>query len=167
MSFKIVLKIFRLFETNSPFKFKKSAELLGISESTPYIINKISNYLFGTQIGNNLREEKFFDINLDYQYYYADFYKIGIDLNKENIDWWAFNSILNSILLDEFSTMHKIISYRTYEKPSKNIKVQEEKEHKFRMKMKRKYALPNVQSSNNALQKLWSYVEKKVGEKKE
>lgn len=62
--------------------------------------------------------------------------------------------------------MHKIISYRSYEKPSKNPKVQEEKEHKFRMKMKRKYALPNTKISESALGKLWNYIEKKAGENK-
>lgn len=130
------------------------------------MINEIANYLFGKQIGNSRKTEKAFDINLDYKYYYADFYKIGIDLNKMDIDWWSFNSLLESIMLDENSTMHKIISYRSYEKPSKNIKVQEEKEHKFKMQLKRKYALPNMSDSENALEKLWSYVEKKAGENK-
>ena len=83
-----------------------------------------------------------------------------------DIDWWSFNSLLESIMIDENSTMHKIISYRSYEKPSKNIKVQEEKEHKFKMQLKRKYALPNMSDSENALEKLWSYVEKKAGENK-
>lgn len=108
-----------------------------------------------------------FDINLDYKYYYSDFYRIGIDLNKTNIDWWVFNALLESIILDENSTMYKIISYRSYERPSKNSRIQEEKEHKFRMSMKRKYALPNEKNSNIALEKLWNYVEKKAGENKE
>ena len=155
-----------MFEIDSPFKIEKSAEILGIASSNTYIINEIANYLFGKQIGNSRKTEKLFDINLDYKYYYADFYKIGIDLNKTNIDWWSFNSLLESIMLDENSTMYKVISYRIYEKPSKNIKIQEEKEHKFRMSMKRKYALPNKIKPDKALEKLWSYVEKKVGEKK-
>ena len=28
-----------------------------------------------------------FDVYLDYRYYYYDFYKLGIDLNKDDIDW--------------------------------------------------------------------------------
>ena len=131
------------------------------------MINEIANYLFGKQIGNSRKTEKAFDINLDYKYYYADFYKLGIDLNKTDIDWWTFNSLLESIIIDENSTMYKVISYRTYEKPSKNIKVQEEKEHRFRMSMKRKYALPNEKKLDIALEKLWNYVEKKAGENKE
>ena len=130
------------------------------------MINEIANYLFGKQKGNSHKKEKVFDVNLDYKYYYADFYKLGIDLNKMDIDWWSFNSLLESIMIDENSTMHKIISYRSYEKPSKNVKVQEEKEHKFKMQLKRKYALPNMSDSENALEKLWSYVEKKAGENK-
>ena len=59
------------------------------------------------------------------------------------------------------------MSYRLYEKPSKNIKQQEAEEHKFRMKMKRKYALPLQVNSEKALEKLWGYVEKKAGESKE
>ncbi len=131
------------------------------------MINEIANYLFGKKKGNSHKKEKVFDVNLDYKYYYADFYKLGIDLNKADIDWWTFNSLLESIIIDENSTMYKVISYRTYEKPSKNIKVQEEKEHKFRMSMKRKYALPNRITPDKALEKLWNYVEKKAGENKE
>ena len=37
----------------------------------------------------------------------------------------------------------------------------------FMMQMKKKYALPNSQNNDNSLEKMWSYVEKKVGENKE
>lgn len=155
-----------MFEIDSPFKIEKTSEILGIDNSNAYVINEIANYLFGKAKSNSKSTEKVFDINLDYKYYYADFYKLGIDLNNFEIDWWSFNSLLESIILDEHSTMYKIISYRTYEKPSKNIKLQEEKEHKFRMSMKRKYALPAKISTDKALERLWNYVEKKAGENK-
>lgn len=131
-------------------------------------MNEISKYIFGKHNSNLVKvKEKNFDINLDYQYYFPDFLKYGINLNKQDIDWWEFQKILNGIMLDKNSTISTIISFRTYEKPPKNIKTQEEKEHKFRMEMKRKYALPNPQKIENGFDKMWNYVEKKVGENKE
>ena len=59
-----------------------------------------------------------------------------------------------------------MLAYRLYEKTKKNIKTQEEREHRFRMQMKRKYALPNKQKVENGLEKLFNYVEKKAGENK-
>ena len=52
-------------------------------------------------------------------------------------------------------------------KPPKNPKQQELNEHKFRMKMKAKYTLPIEEASNDALGKLWTYLEKKAGGSKE
>lgn len=60
-----------------------------------------------------------------------------------------------------------MMSFRLYKKPPKSSKTQEENEHKYRMQMKKKYALPNPQNNDNSLEKMWSYVEKKVGENKE
>lgn len=159
------MKIFKLFKDGSPFKIRKSLELLGLNSNNAFLLNKISIYLFGNHgksiTGNG---SKNFDINLDYEYYYPDFLKYGIDLNTDYIDWWKFNKVLSSILLDKNSNMYQIMSFRLYEKPSKNIKVQEDKEHRARMKLKQKYALK--QDSQNGLEKLWNYVEKKAGENK-
>ena len=160
------MKIFKLFKDNSPFKIKKSLELLGLNSNSSFLLNKISIYLFGKQ-GNKTasNKEKNFDINLDYEYYYPDFLKYGIDLNTDFVDWWKFNKVLNSILLDKNSNMYQIISFRCYEKPPKNPKAQEDKEHRFRMKLKQKYALK--QDPQLGLEKLWGYLETKVGENKE
>ena len=70
-------------------------------------------------------------------------------------------------MLDKHSTISTVIGYRTYEKPPENPKTSEEREHKWRMEMKRKYALPNPSMVENGLEKLWNYTEKKVGEVKE
>lgn len=115
----------------------------------------------------NVGKENNFDICLDYENYFYDFYKIGIDLTKDKLNWWKFLHILKGILLDDSSSMSKIISFRTYEKPSSNPKINEEKEHNFRMKMKRIYSLPYKNKTDNGFEKLWNYVEKKAGEKKE
>lgn len=140
--------------------------MLGLNSNSSFLLNKISIYLFGKHgKGISGNASKNFDINLDYEYYYPDFLKYGIDLNTDFIDWWKFNKVLSSILLDKNSNMYQIMSFRLYEKPSKNIKVQEEKEHKAKMKLKQQYALK--QESQKGLEQLWSYVEKKAGENKE
>lgn len=167
VTFKNIMKIFKLFEENNPFKVKKSLELLGIEDvSNPdKVLNDISHYLFGkhSKSGINLAKRNF-DLNLDYKYYFVDFLRLGINLNSDDISWWEFKSILDAIFLDDKSTISKVITYRTYEKPSKSPKIQQEKEHRFYMEMKRKYSLPNMCNTENGFEKLWNYVEKKVGE---
>lgn len=148
---------------------KESCKLLGLdglsSNESEFILNEITKYVFDTK-GNN-SGKKTFDLNLDYKYYFVDFLRLGINLNKDEISWWEFDSILEGLFLDENSTLSKMMSYRLYEKPPNNPKKQEQMEHQFRMKMKAKYALPNEDNSNKALGKLWNYLEKKAGESKE
>lgn len=160
--------MFKLFEEDNPYKVEKSLELLGIKDVPNQIIvlNEISNYLFDTKNDKGRKSEKTFDLNYDYRYYYVDFRRFGINLNKEDINWWEFNVLLEGIMLDEHSTMSKIMEYRTYKKPSKSTKTQESERHKFMMNMKRKYSLPIIQNSNG-FNKLWNYLEQKVGENKE
>lgn len=158
-----------MFEEDNPYKIKKSLELLGI-ENIPnesFVLNEISKYIFGkkmTSVSKTL--ERVFDINLDYKYYFSDFLKYGINLNKDEIDWWEFNTILNAILLDENSAMSTVIGYRTYKKPPENPKTQASERHRAYMNLKRKYALPNNTNTGKGLEKLWGYLEKKVGDNK-
>ena len=156
----------RLFEKNDPFKITKSLDLLGLKDITDnkaLILNEISNYLFkNSNTYNSGNGTRVFDLVLDYQYYFVDFLKFNINLNKQDIDWWEFDKILGGIMLDDNSTISTVIGYRTYEKPPKNIKIQEEREHKFRMQMKRKYSLPNKHNVENCLEKLFNYVENKA-----
>lgn len=131
-------------------------------------MNEISKYIFGiSKAINTISKERYFDINYDYENYFPDFLKYNINLNKDDIDWWEFNSILNAILKDDNSNMAIIIKYRTYEKPSSSAKTQEQKQHRFNLEMKRKFALPNMKNLENGFQKLWDYTEKKVGDTKE
>ena len=113
------------------------------------------------------QNETYFDINLDYEHYFPDFLKYKINLNKDDIDWWEFDKILKAIILDKNSNMHQIIEFRSYEKPPKTIKAQQEKEHRFRMQKKREYSLPNLNFRENGISKLWNYLEKKAGENSE
>ena len=131
-----------------------------------YILDKISQYIFEpAKKGTGGKNRKNFDINYDYKYYFPDFLKYGINLNKQDIDWWEFNQILDAIILDENSNMYKIMEYRNYEKPTKNEKTRENLKHQQMMKLKQKYSLP--EKSEYGIEKLWDYLEKKVGEGKE
>ena len=140
VTFKNVLRIFNLFETENPQRIKKSLQILGIENinNEAYILDEITKYLF--------------DVN-------------GINLNKDDIDWWEFTKILDAILLDENSNMHKVMEYRNYEKPIKSQKARENIKHQQMIKLKNKYALP--QRNEIGIEKLWGYLEKKVGEGKE
>lgn len=164
-----MLKIFELMKNGTVEDVKECCYLLGINDLTDeecqYVLNEITKYVFDMK--EQTSGECTFDLNLDYKYYFVDFLRLGINLNKQDISWWEFDSILEAIFLDDKSILSKVMSYRLYEKPSKNIKHQEAEEHKFRMKMKRKYALPLQVNSDKALEKLWGYVEKKAGESKE
>lgn len=166
------MKIFKLMKNNNPENIKKSVELLGISdlsfEDQTIVLDEITKYVFDINQRHS-NGEKTFDFELDYKYYFVDFLNFGngINLNKDEISWWEFDAILEGIFLNKHSILSTVLDYRLYEKPSKNPKVQEEKEHKFRMKMKRKYSLPIKTNVDVGLEKLWNYVEKKVGENKE
>lgn len=148
------------------FKVKKGLEILGFNECVSFetkgfILNEISNYIFDTSKSTKLNK-KTFDFELDFKYYYYDFIKIGIDLLKDNISWWQFDSMLEDIFLMEHSAIGKVIEYRCYEKPTKNAKQAEQKENRFYMDMKRKYALYDPKSIEEGLNKLWLYAESKV-----
>lgn len=111
--------------------------------------------------------EKTFDLEQDYKYYYCDFRRIGINLNTEEIPWWEFNTLLEGFFLDEKSTISTVLGYRTYKKPSSSIKTQESNLNKFYMDMKRRYALKMPTKDTKGFEKLWGYLEKKVGDTKE
>lgn len=169
LTFKNVIKILNLHSSNYPYKFKvnKSFEILNLNldiqyETKTYILDEIVKYLFNTK--NQALGEKTFDFELDYKYYYYDFLKLGIDLNTRDISWWEFDNLLEGILLTDNTAIGKVLAYRTYEKPSKNPKVVEQKEDRFYQNMKRRYALPIEKSVVNGLEKLFNYVEKKAGE---
>ena len=164
-----MLKVFEMMKIGSIEDVRESCRLLGINDlsdsDAQFILDEVTKYVFDTK--NNKSGKKTFDLNLDYKYYFVDFLRLGINLNKDDISWWEFDAILEGIFLDENSTLSKMMSYRLYEKPLNNPKQQELNENKFRMKMKAKYALPSEETSNDALGKLWTYLEKKAGGSKE
>lgn len=157
-----------MFRNRNPQRISRSLELLGLPsdlEDKSYILDEISKYIFERpNTSDSAKGKKNFDLNYDYKYYFPDFLKYGINLNKQDIDWWEFNSILEAILLDEKSNMKRVLNYRNYEKPIKNEKTRESIKHQQMMKLKRKYSLPSEYEDDSAIEKLWGFLEKKVGE---
>lgn len=166
LTYKSILKLLKLFSTSFELKYKisKGLEILGIPdvENKEVVLDEIIKYIFNTK--QNTVGDRVFDLEHDFKYYYTDFKKLGIDLNKDNISWFEFDILLEGIFLQENSAIGKVIQYRTYEKPPKNHKTSEEKEHKFYMEKKRQYALPNPKLVEDSLEKLWKYTEKKAGD---
>lgn len=149
------------------FKIKKGLEILGFKkdisiDTKSFILDEITKYIFNTSKCIKSKE-KIFDLELDFKYYYCDFYKLGIDLNKDDISWWEFDALLEGIFLSKDSVIGQVIQYRTYKKPPKNVKTSEAQEHKFYMEKKKHYSLPDKSSVEENLKKLWDYVKKKAG----
>jgi hypothetical protein len=134
--------------------------LLGIARDER-LLDETLNYIFKkAKTTNNV---KIFDYDYDFKYYYYDFLKLGIDLTKDNIDWWKFDRILSGMLEDETTYINKVLSYRTYKKSSSNSKIIESERNKYYLEKKREYSLP--QKNNNidiSLLKLQNYLERRV-----
>lgn len=163
ITFKSIIQIMRLLDEDDDNKFEKSMEILGIKGLPINILDDIFNYVFKN---NKNTGKKVFDYEHDYKYYYYDFFKLGIDLNKNDISWWQFDSILEGLFLDTHSAIGQVIQYRTYQKPTKNYKASENKEHKFYMEKKRQYMLPTKKvDTSKGFNALWNILEKKVGDK--
>lgn len=155
-------------ETQEDFRISKGLEILGLDldiekETKEFILNEITKYIFETSSTIKVASEKIFDYELDYKYYYSDFKKCGIDLNRDNITWWEFDTLLQGIFLTEETVIGKVIQYRTYKKSVKSQKAAELEEHRYYMERKRQFALPQKeQKIDENLNKLWSFVSNKI-----
>lgn len=89
----------------------------------------------------NIVNDSNIDYNKDYRIIWDAFKsERGIDLNKDDLHWWEFNTILECLVyLDNGNSLTKMLEYRTYTKPPK--KGGEERHHQFMVRMRRKYAL--------------------------
>lgn len=167
-----MMKLFELSKQNSQESISKCLEILGITDlpvpEQSIVLDEITKYIFDINQKNS-SSEKTFDFYYDYGYYFPDFIeKYGINLNKDEISWWEFDKLLDWCFRDENSSLYNHMEFRLYKKPSKNIKTAEAEEHKYRMKMKQIHALPHDKArTENNLEKLWNYVEKKAGDNKE
>ena len=161
------MKIIKLLTSNfsDEFKINKILEILGFAEeglaleTKSFLVDKILDYIFNFKENKTTNNEKIFDFFLDYKYYYYDFYKLGIDLNKDDIDWWQFNTLLEGILLQKEGAMLQVLEYRTYEKPTENPKVYQNKIHQYYLRKKREFALPQEQEEvDGGFKKMWEYL---------
>jgi hypothetical protein len=163
------MKIIKLLGSNFPEKFKvsKILEILGFKEdlefeTKSFLVKEIMDYIFKPNEGGN-SSKKIFDMYLDYRYYYYDFFKLGIDLNKDDIDWLVFDTLLEGILLQKESAMLTVLGYRSYKKPSGNIKTYENEEHQYYLSKQRQYALPSEQKDiDEGFNKMWDYLEEQT-----
>lgn len=164
-----LLHLFSLKEFDDTFKTKKGLDILEFNEDVSndtkaFILNEITEYIFNTSETMKANGKKLFDYEKDFKYYYYDFLKIGIDLLEDDISWLKFDYLLEDIFLSQHSSIGKVIEYRCYEKPTKNMKQAEQKEHKFYMDKKRQYALYEPHNIEESLSKLWQYAEYKAKE---
>lgn len=151
-------------EFSFDYKIKKGVELLNLPKvkEAEQLLDEVVKYIFNIN-NQNTSKEKIFDLEEDFKYYYVDFLKLGIDLNKDKITWWEFDTILEGIFLQESSVIGKVIGYRTYEKPPKSLKGSEEKEHRFYMEKKKHYSLKSDKKIEESFEKLYTYLEHKAG----
>lgn len=160
------MKIIKLLSSKFPDKFKvnKILEILGFKEdlefeTKSFLVKEIMDYIFKPNEGGN-SSKKIFDMYLDYRYYYYDFFKLGIDLNKDDIDWLVFDTLLEGILLQKESAILTVLGYRSYKKPSGNIKTIQAEEHKYYLGKQRQYALPTEEKEiEDGFNKMWEYLE--------
>lgn len=81
-----------------------------------------------------------FCFKFDAEYIYSAFlHDYKIDLQKENLHWWVFNSLFKN--LSEENEFVKIMKYRSIEID----KDMSPKEKEFYKKMKKRYALPTTE----------------------
>lgn len=165
-----MMKIFELAKENTQDSIEKSLKILGVNGLSPQeqisVLDEITKYIFDINQKHS-SSEKTFDFYYDYGYYFPDFIeKYGINLNKDEISWWEFDKLLDWCFRDKNSSLYNHMDFRMYKKPSKNQKTAEAEEHKYRMKMKQIHSLPIQIDPQKGLEKLWNYVEKKVGDNK-
>lgn len=131
-------------------------------EFCEFIVEKILDYLFENKTSST---KPTMNYKKDYRLIWDSFLsKRGIDLNKVDINWWEFNSILEGLMLEGGSPIVKVVEYRTMKMP-KSTKYNKE-EIDFYKKMKQEYALTSDASTSQANSSLTSFLKVKVGERK-
>ena len=169
ITLKNIIRVFSLYSSDYPEEFKtnKCLEILGLYidlelKDKATILNELIEYII--DISQNSNGEKTFDLEEDYKYYYVDFLKLGIDLNKKEISFWEFNTILDGILLTENSVIGKVLEYRLWKPASKSQKQFENEDRKFHNEMKLKYALKGSNKTKvvNGLEKMFRFAETKA-----
>lgn len=133
-------KAFNLFYKEIPFLQIKEYQfkILGEYLIDFYSCGKLNiNNNSEKNSNNNLSENPIFCFKFDAEYIYSAFlHDYKIDLQKENLHWWIFNSLFKN--LSEENEFIKIMKYRAI----KINKDMSSKEREFYKSMKKKYKIP-------------------------
>lgn len=139
LSFKTIFKLVKTQDTYEN-KVKELIPSLEFTDNYQKILDNVIDYILGTDTNSN--PDRIIDIEQDYRYIWSAFMtEAHINLNKDNLDWWEFITLLEGILLKGENTYTKVLGYRTYKKPLKNFKQAEAMEHKRNLELKQQYAL--------------------------
>ena len=95
--------------------------ILGVAEYyNEEFFKKLYDYIFPKTPA--VKSKKSFDFKIDFRLLWADFKaEYNIDLLNDDINWWEFQALFERIsLLDNISSVNKVIGYRTAEIPRKN-----------------------------------------------
>ena len=161
ISFKAVMLAFEYAEQQ---KVNEVIELL-IPELDIDIPNKVDliNSIFNSlQKAVKSDGKRTIDFKIDYRLIWDSFKSARqMDLNKDKINWWEFNSMLEGIFLEGNASICKVVGFRT-EKLPKADKYNKDYIN-FVKQMKLKYRLKN--ENKEGLSILYNYLNEKVGEK--
>lgn len=108
----------------------------GCNSVLPQNSNKINK-------ANSENKNRIYSFNFDAKYIYAAFYnQYGIDLQKEKLHWWQFNSLFES--LNDDNKICKIMEYRAIDLS----KIKDKEQKAFYRKMKNLYKLPDMRTDS-------------------
>ena len=97
-----------------------------------------------------VKTKQSFDFKIDFRLLWADFKAVyNIDLINDEINWWEFQALFERMsLLDNVSSVSKVIGYRTAEIPKTNKNNKKQINHLRNMKAR--YRLAEVERQNIA-----------------
>ena len=142
--FRIWAELYSFMEGSAPYEQKILKLLLdGYTNVLPPHLDSAVNALLDFMVQGIDKEnkhsessDKIISFSQDEGAIYASFLsQYGIDLFRENLHWWSFINLLNS--LDANTAFMKIISYRTVDCQS----IKNKELRKFYKKMKNKYKI--------------------------
>lgn len=145
--FRIWAELCSFMESSATYEEKILKLLLNgyTNELPPHLDSSVKALLDFMVQGNTINtdyqksSEKIISFSIDEGVIYASFlYQYGIDLYKENLHWWSFMNLLNS--LNSNTAFMKIVTYRSI-----NCQLIKNKEmRQFYRKMKNKYRITDI-----------------------
>lgn len=145
--------------------YKEVQDFLGLPVHID--IQKIINYIFEERFvsTNSGSKEVFFDYLKDYDAIFTYFLKeFSINLEKQDIDWWQFTSIMNCAFEEE-NCITKRMSFRSYKVPFKRSKGDADRVNYYVNKRLKYRIAPSVEALNMKLGGLFNRFKKNGGKK--